>query len=148
MYDAIYLGSRALLDRKGRKVMVIITDGGDTVSKIDYREALRSAQEAEAIVYPIIVVPVASDAGRDVGGEHALIQMAHDTGGKYFYAENAAGLQQAFTKIRDELRTQYLLGYYPSRKLSDSDFRRIEVQVKGSELTARYRTGYYTTKAK
>ena len=146
MYDAIYLGSRALLDRKGRKVMVIITDGGDTVSKIDYREALRSAQEAEAIVYPIIVVPVVSDAGRDVGGEHALIQMAHDTGGKYFYAENAKGLQQAFTKIRDELRTQYLLGYYPSRKLSDSDFRRIEVQVQGEGLTARYRTGYYTTK--
>ena len=149
MYDAVYLGSRALLDRHGRKVMVIITDGGDTVSKISYADALRAAQEAEAIVYPIIVVPVASDAGRDTGGEHALIQLARDTGGKYFYADSARGLQQAFNNIRNELRTQYLLGYYPSRKLADSDFRRIEVQVNGEgELHPRYRAGYYTTKAR
>ena len=152
MYDALYLGTRALLDRQGRKVLVVITDGGDTVSKISYQEALRAAQEAEAIVYSIIVVPVASDAGRDVGGEHALIQIAHDTGGKYFYADSATGLQRAFQQISDELRTQYLIAYYPSRKLADSDFRRIQIDVKGAgadgPLRARYRTGYYTTKAR
>ena len=150
MYDALYLGTRALLDRQGRKVMVVITDGGDTVSKLTYQEALRAAQEAEAIVYSIIVVPVSSDAGRDVGGEHALIQISHDTGGKYFYAESANGLQRAFQQISDELRTQYLIAYYPSRKLADSDFRRIQIDVKGAgddgPMHARYRTGYYTTK--
>lgn len=148
MYDAVYLGSRALLDRQGRKVMVVITDGGDTVSKLDYSEALRAAQEAEAIVYSIIVVPVPSDAGRDVGGEHALIQISHDTGGKYFYAGSPDQLQRAFHQISEELRTQYLVAYYPSRKLADSDFRRIHVQVNGDgePLQARYRTGYYTTK--
>src|ERR1700756_1091965 len=84
LYDALYLGALALEKRAGRKVMVVITDGGDTVSKADYRDALRSAQEAEAIVYSIIVVPVEASAGRDTGGEHALIQLSEDTGGKYY----------------------------------------------------------------
>lgn len=150
MYDAIYLGSRALGRRQGRKVMVIITDGGDTVSTTDYGQALRAAQEAEAIVYSIIVVPIEADAGRDIGGEHALIQLSHDTGGKYFYAEGINQLDEAFRKISDELRTQYLLAYYPSERVSDSDFRRIKILVNtpaGKDWSVRARTGYYTSKA-
>jgi Ca-activated chloride channel homolog len=152
LYDALYLGAEALETRKGRKVLVVITDGGDTVSRVDYKEAVRSAQEAEAIVYSIIVVPVEASAGRDIGGEHALIQISEDTGGKYFYATSLPELDDAFRKISDELRTQYLLAYYPSQRLSDSSFRRIEVKVdggpSGSALTVRHRTGYYTSKSK
>ena len=150
MYDAVYLGARALGRRQGRKVMVVITDGGDTVSTTDYSQALRAAQEAEAIVYSIIVVPIEADAGRDTGGEHALIQISHDTGGKYFYAEGINQLDEAFRKISDELRTQYLLAYYPSERMTDSDFRRIKVLVNtpaGKDWTVRARTGYYTSKA-
>lgn len=150
MYDALYLGARALGRRQGRKVMVVITDGGDTVSTTDYAQALRAAQEAEAIVYSIIVVPIEADAGRDTGGEHALIQISHDTGGKYFYAEGINQLDEAFRKISDELRTQYLLAYYPSERVSDSDFRRITIVVNtpaGKDWTVRARTGYYTSKA-
>lgn len=150
LYDALYLGAQALDSRQGRKVMVVITDGGDTVSKVDYKEAVRAAQEAEAILYSIIVVPVESSAGRDTGGEHALIQLSEDTGGKYFYASSLAQLDKAFQQISDELRTQYLLAYYPSQKLSDSDFRRIQVNVSGipSDVSyhVRHRTGYYTWK--
>ncbi len=149
LYDAVYLGSESLLDRRGRKVMVVITDGGDTVSHYDYHRALRAAQEAEAIIYSIIVVPVSASAGRDIGGEHALMQLSQDTGGKHFYADSDAQLEEAFRKISDELRTQYLLAYYPSRRVSSSDFRRIEVRVSGESsggLRARHRTGYYTSK--
>jgi Ca-activated chloride channel family protein len=150
MYDAIYLSSEALEPRQGRKVMVVITDGGDTVSKIDYREAVRAAQQAEAIVYSIIVVPIEASAGRDTGGEHALMQLSEDTGGKYYYATSIPQLDQAFRSISDELRTQYLLAYYPERRLADSDFRRIEVKLAGlsdsSEYKSRHRTGYYTSK--
>lgn len=150
LYDAVYLGAEALNDRQGRKVIVVITDGGDTVSKIDYREALRAAQQAEAIVYSIIVVPIEASAGRDTGGEHALIQMSEDTGGKYYYATSIAQLDQAFRSISDELRTQYLLAYYPERRLADSDFRRIEVKLTGlsggTDYKSRHRTGYYTSK--
>lgn len=148
LYDALYLGAQALDSRQGRKVMVVITDGGDTVSKVDYKEAVRAAQEAEAILYSIIVVPVESSAGRDTGGEHALIQLSEDTGGKYFYASSLGQLDNAFQQISDELRTQYLLAYYPSQKLSDSDFRRIQVNVAGipANYHVRHRTGYYTWK--
>ena len=63
LYDAVFLGSQALSRRQGRKVMVVITDGGDTVSQVDYKEALRAAQESEAIIYSIIIVPIEADAG-------------------------------------------------------------------------------------
>jgi Ca-activated chloride channel homolog len=150
LYDCLYLGSQALEARQGRKVMVVITDGGDTVSQVDYKEAVRAAQEAEVILYSIIIVPIEASAGRDTGGEHALIQLSDDTGGKYFYATSTAQLDEAFKKISDELRTQYLLAYYPSQRFSGSEFRRIEVKVDGAApgYTARYRTGYYTTKSK
>jgi len=151
LYDAIYLASRSLDRRKGRKVIVLITDGGDTVSKVDYKEAVRAAEEAEALVYSIIIVPIESSAGRETGGEHALIQLSEDTGGKWYYATSAAQLDDAFRKISDELRTQYLLAYYPSQRNSFSEFRRIQVKVVGAPDAAgykvRHRAGYYTVKS-
>jgi len=151
LFDAIYLASRALDHRKGRKVLVLITDGGDTISKVDYKEAVRAAEEAEAIVYSIIIVPIESSAGRETGGEHALIQLSEDTGGKYYYATSTPQLDEAFHKISDELRTQYLLAYYPSQRTSFSEFRRIEVKVAGvpdaASYRVRHRAGYYTVKS-
>ncbi|MFY9947615.1 MAG: VWA domain-containing protein [Candidatus Sulfotelmatobacter sp.] len=151
LFDAIYLASRSLGHRQGRKVLVLITDGGDTVSKIDYQQALRAAEEAECIVYSIIVVPIENSAGRETGGEHALIQLSEDTGGKHYYATSTSQLDEAFRQISDELRTQYLLAYYPSQRTSDSQFRSIQVTVSGpSDATTyrvRHRAGYYTSKS-
>jgi Ca-activated chloride channel homolog len=152
LYDAIYLGSQALERRQGRKVIVLISDGGDTVSNTGYQEALRAAQIAEAIIYSIIVVPIEADAGRDTGGEHALIQLSQDTGGKYYYATAATQLDEAFRQIGDELRTQYLLGYYPVKQVGP-EFRRIRIELTAEareraqrELSVRHRAGYYTGK--
>ncbi|MGA8436783.1 MAG: VWA domain-containing protein [Candidatus Sulfotelmatobacter sp.] len=151
LFDAVYLASRSLDRRQGRKVLVLITDGGDTVSKVDYKEAVRAAEEAECTVYSIIVVPIESSAGRETGGEHALIQLSEDTGGKYYYATSMAQLDDAFRQISDELRTQYLLAYYPSERTSNSQFRRIQVNVFGPPDSANYRvrhrSGYYTIKS-
>jgi Ca-activated chloride channel family protein len=151
LYDAIYVVSRALDKRQGRKVIVLITDGGDTISKVDYKEAVRAAEEAEAIVYSIIVVPIESSAGRETGGEHALIQLSEDTGGKYYYATSMSQLDDAFRKISDELRTQYLLAYYPAQRTSFSDFRKIQVSINGlpdaAAYRVRHRAGYYTVKS-
>ncbi len=156
LYDTLYLGSDALLNRRGRKVMVVITDGGDTMSKTSYQEAVREAQQAEVILYSIIIVPIENSAGRDIGGEHALIQLSRDTGGKYFYASGMEQLDAAFRKISDELRTQYLIAYYPSARLADSDYRSIEIKVDPTtkdypdpaNLQVRHRSGYYTMPAK
>ena len=150
LYDAIFLASGALTRRQGRKVMVVITDGGDTVSQVDYKEALRAAQESEALIYSIIIVPIEASAGRDTGGEHALIQISEDTGGKYYYATSLPQLDEAFRKISDELRTQYLLAYYPSARFSDSEFRRVQVNLAnppaGGPFQVHNRAGYYTKK--
>ena len=150
LFDVVYLGAEALGKRQGRKVIVAVTDGGDTVSQVNYQQALRAAQEAEATIYSVIIVPVEASAGRDTGGEHALIQFSEDTGGKYHYASSLSELDDAFRKISDELRMQYLLGYYPSQRESTSDFHRIEVELTnppaGGPYRARHRTGYYTTR--
>jgi len=154
LYDAIFLGSQSLMRRQGRKVLVVITDGGDTMSRVDYHGALREAQQADALVYSIIMVPIQASAGRNTGGEHALIQMSEDTGGRHYYADTPQEIDRAFRGISDELRTQYVLGYYPRQRLSGSDFRRIQVKVTPPAdtglplpLHSRYRTGYYTSKA-
>jgi len=154
LYDAIFLGSQSLIRRQGRKVLVVVTDGGDTMSRVNYPGALREAQQADALIYSIIMVPITASAGRNTGGEHALIQMSEDTGGKHYYADTPQEIDRAFRNISDELRTQYVLGYYPVRRLSASDFRRIQVKITppadsglAQPLHARYRTGYYTSKA-
>jgi Ca-activated chloride channel family protein len=151
LYDAIYLGSEKLagtrVDDGRRRVMVLITDGGDTVKGSRYTQALEQAQRAGAMVYSIIIVPVYADAGRNTGGEHALIQMANDTGGKYYYVEEPKDLEPAFAKVSDDLRTQYVIGYYAPQRGKDNSFRTIKVQMKDSTLREkyglRYRTGYY-----
>jgi Ca-activated chloride channel family protein len=150
LFDVVFLGSQALSARPGRKVIVAVTDGGDTMSQVDYKQALRAAQESEAIIYSVIIVPIEASAGRDTGGEHALIQLSDDTGGKYYYASSLPQLDEAFSKISEELRTQYLLAYYPSQRYSDSEFRRIQVDLanppSGGPYQARYRAGYYTSR--
>ncbi|MGB5153813.1 MAG: VWA domain-containing protein [Candidatus Sulfotelmatobacter sp.] len=151
LFDCVYLASRSLDRRQGRKVLVLITDGGDTISRVDYKGAVRAAEEAEALVYSIIVVPIENSAGREIGGEHALIQLSDDTGGKYYYATSISQLDDAFRQISEELRNQYLLAYYPSQRTSNSEFRRIQVGVSGpadaSSYLVRHRVGYYTTKS-
>lgn len=150
LFDAVYLASRSLDRRQGRKVLVLITDGGDTISKVNYQQAARAAEEAEALVYSIIVVPIESSAGRETGGEHALIQFSEDTGGKFYYASSVSQLDEAFHQISEELRTQYLLAYYPTPSVSYSQFRRIQVKINaagGEEYQVRHRVGYYTTKS-
>jgi Ca-activated chloride channel family protein len=147
LYDAIYLASQSLAQRRGRKVLVIISDGGNTKKGVDYPQALEQALRGEVIVYSIIDLPIMADAGRDTAGEHAMITLSEQTGGKYYYA-NEGDLGQAFKKISEDLRTQYLLGYYPSNRSSDPQFRPIVVTVKpplpaNGAYTIRNRTGYY-----
>ena len=76
--------------RQGRKVIVVVTDGGDTVSKVDVHKALEAAQMADAVIYAIVVMPITNDAGRNIGGEHALEFMAKGTGGRTFHAHRRA----------------------------------------------------------
>lgn len=147
LYDAIYLASQSLASRKGRKVLVIISDGGNTVKGVDYPEALEQALRGEVMVYSIIDLPIMADAGRDTAGEHAMITLSQETGGKYYYA-NSGDLEPIFKKLSEDLRTQYLLGYYPTRRIADASYRSISVSltkpvITGGPYVVRHRTGYY-----
>jgi Ca-activated chloride channel homolog len=144
LYDAIYLAARDLEDRQGRKVMVIVTDGGDTTSAKDVHQALRAAQFADAVIYPVVVIPITNDAGRNIGGENALKFMADGTGGRTFLPSLGAELDRAFSDIVDELRTQYLLGFYPRNvPLTKDRFHKLQVSVQRTELRVAARNGYY-----
>jgi Ca-activated chloride channel family protein len=145
LYDAVYLGSRDLRKKEGRKILVLVSDGGDTAKSTTYDEALEQALRSEVMIYSIIDVPIEASAGRDTGGEHALITLSEQTGGKSFYVTDG-GLDNAFKKVSDDLRTQYLLGYYPHDQVQGINFHRLQVTVPRAAADAfniRYRTGYY-----
>ncbi len=144
MYDAVYLGAQRLEPRGGRKVIVVITDGGDTVSKVSVHKALEAAQLADAVIYAIVVMPITNDAGRNTGGEHALEFMARGTGGRTFQPTIGPELDKAFNAIITELRTQYLLGYYPKDVPPTKErFHKLEVRVLRPDLRVSARNGYY-----
>lgn len=144
LYDAIFLASEDLEQREGRKVMVIVTDGGDTTSSKDLKGALKASQLADAVIYPVVVVPISNDAGRNIGGENALTFIAQGTGGRTFLPTVGAPLDKAFADIITELRTQYLLGFYPHDvPLTRDPFHKMEVRVKRPELQVSARNGYY-----
>jgi Ca-activated chloride channel family protein len=143
-YDAISLASDGLRDREGRHVIVVVTDGGDTTSRLKYKEALEAAHRAEATLYPILVVPITNDAGRNTGGEHALETLASGTGGRVFQPSVGAQLDKAFADIIRDLRTQYLIGYYPRNLPADAPvFHLVRVETARKDLRAQTRTGYY-----
>ena len=144
LYDAVHLASRDLNGREGRHVIVAVTDGGDTTSVKKYADAFDSAQNADAIIYPILVIPITNDAGRNLGGERALETLAGGTGGRVFQPMGAAELDEAFTQILRDLRTQYLVGYYPRNLPVDAPrFHLVRVELSRKDLRAATRTGYY-----
>ena len=145
LYDAVYLAAREGLEsREGRKAMVIVSDGGNTTSSKDAHQALEAAQMADAVVYPVVVMPVINSAGRNTGGEHALTFIAQGTGGTPFFPMLGAQLDRAFNDIISELRTQYLLGFYPHNvPLTRDRYHRLTVRVKQPDLQVSARGGYY-----
>lgn len=144
LYDAILLGAEDVGKRDGRRVLIVITDGGDTTSSTTFHAALEAAHQNEAIIYAILVVPIENDAGRNIGGEHALAQFAGGTGGKVFQPTIGAALDDAFDSILRDLRTQYLLAYYPKDvPLNRNRFHTVKVSTATPGLRVQTRSGYY-----
>ena len=146
LYEAISVGAERLGPKQGRKVLVVISDGDDTAKTSTYADALEAALRNEVMIYSIIDVPIEASAGRDIGGEHALITLAEQTGGKHFYVGDG-GLDKAFAQVSDDLRTQYLIGYYPRHQDPGADFHRVVVTIPRAapdEFNIRNKAGYYS----
>jgi Ca-activated chloride channel homolog len=145
LYDAIVQGSDALGKQDGRRALIVVSDGDDTVEDKTYGDALKHALSNEVMIYSLIDVPIESSAGRDTGGEHTLITLSQQTGGKYFYVDQS-GLDAAFKQVSEDLRTQYLIGYYPQKQAPGVDFHHISVTIPRAaegDFHLRYRMGYY-----
>jgi Ca-activated chloride channel family protein len=144
LYDAIYLAAGELYGREGRHVLVIVTDGGDTTSAKDFHAALLAAQRCDAVIYPLLVVPVENDPGRNVGGENALTTLAAETGGRVYAPSLGASLDRAFNQVVNDLRTQYLLAYYPKDVPPTTNrFHKISLDLRRPGLRISSRSGYY-----
>ena len=134
LYDAIVLGAQALkrLPAGRRRALVLVTDAGETTSSSKFEDARRAAVTADALLYTIVLRTEYSENIRNTAGEHALETITDSSGGDLFYLHDITQLDQMFARIDRELRTQYLLGYYPHPVPPAGSFRRIEVSVKGS----------------
>ncbi len=145
LYDAVYLGAQAL-DRNPpgrRRVIVLVTDGGETTSRADFETARRAALRADVLLYTILVRVVRNERGRNTAGEHALETIGDSTGGAIYYPNGLGELPAMFDRINQELRTQYRLAYYPDPRPPAGVYRNLEVRV-NCECKVRSRKAYYS----
>jgi len=145
IYDALVLGSNALRRRPEgrRRAIVLVTDGGETTSVSKFEDARRTAVDSNTLLYTIIIRPVKNENGRNTAGEHALITITDSTGGAMFILDDMNQINEMFDRIDRELRTQYLLGYYPQPTPPPGSYRHVQLDVKG-DYTVRYRKEYLT----
>jgi Ca-activated chloride channel family protein len=146
IYDAVLLGSRAL-ERRGdyrRRVIILVTDAGETTSRADFDSARKEAVRSNTLLYTIVIRPVKNESGRNTAGEHALETMTDTTGGAMFYPDSPQELGAIFDRIDRELRTQYLLAYYPTPRGLASTYRSIVVTVHPDGYHVRHRRSYLT----
>ena len=146
IYDAVLLGSRAL-ERRGedrRRVIILVTDAGETTSRADFDTARKEAVLSNSLLYTIVIRPVKNESGRNTAGEHALETMTDTTGGAMFFPDSTQELPAIFDRIDRELRTQYLLSYYPTPRGPANTYRSIVVTVVPSTYHVRHRRSYLT----
>jgi Ca-activated chloride channel homolog len=146
IYDAVLLGARAL-ERRGderRRVIILVTDAGETTSRADFEAARKEAVRSNSLLYTIVIRPVKNESGRNTAGEHALETMTDTTGGAMFYPDTPQELGAIFDRIDRELRTQYLLAYYPTPRGPANTYRSILVTVDPATYKARHRKTYLT----
>jgi Ca-activated chloride channel family protein len=145
LYDAVVLGSQSVR-RQGaerRRALVIITDAGETTSVSKFEDARRAAIASNILLYTVVVRPMKSDAGWNTAGEHAISTITDSVGGAMYYPTNLSELGAIFDRINQELRTQYLLGYYPNPTPPPGSDRHVAVTVNTGD-TVRYRKEYFT----
>ena len=154
LYDAMIMAARYLRPSDGRHVMVVLSDGTDTVSTSTLAQALTEAQRSDAIIYGVHSTGVAPSASvQDLAGEFVLKAMCEDTGGRAFFPpiyddqkKEARDLEEIYKRLAAEVRAQFVLTYYSKGEARAGSFRAIRVDVKRAGLQVRARRGYYTAK--
>jgi Ca-activated chloride channel family protein len=141
LYDAIDAGMEHLRGVEGRKVVLVFTDGEDTASKIGSGAVVDRARAEGVMIYGIGLETVMM--GVRTRPDRLLRRLAEETGGGYFELKKNADLNATFTRVAQELHSQYVLGFSPERL--DGKVHKLDVQVKRSGMTARSRKSYLAT---
>lgn len=147
LYDAVWqFTDEKLRNVPGRRVIVIITDGDDTFSRADLKDAIDIAQRTETTIFAISTkggflgtVPGVEGGTVKDKGDKLLTQLAEDTGGEAFFTGDMIELERAFSRISQELRSQYLLTYKPANQNYDGRVRKVEVRLADKELAGKYK---------
>jgi len=146
LYDAVYLSAHDMLSKEvGRKAMILLTDGEDEGSRLKIRDAIESAQKADAIVYVLLCADRGFYGGMSIGysGESEMRKLTEATGGRVINVGNKFDkLREAFDQIAAELRSQYNIGYTPTNTKLDGGYRKLEIKNKQS-YKIQARAGYY-----
>ena len=152
LYDAIWqFCDEKLRTAVGRRVLVVITDGDDTYSRADMRDAIDIAQRTETTIFAISTKAgfLSAVPGVEAGqvkdkGDRDLVTLADETGGVAFFTGDMLSLERSFTKISKELRAQYLVTYKPVNNRYDGSFRKIDVKLAEgrNDLKVRTKHGY------
>jgi VWFA-related protein len=137
--DAVYLAcNEKLSSEAGRKALVILTDADDHGSKVSMADTIEAAQRADTVIHILLVSE--SRFSADPGSANKL---ASETGGRVIDVNNPNKMRAAFDEISDELRSEYMLGYYPSNDKHDGTYRKIKVEVTDKSDKVLTRKGYY-----
>ena len=139
LYDAVIYGLYQFTGIKGKKALVILTDGKDTASKFDYDTLVEYVKKSGLAIYAIGL----KISGTDLEVKYKLNKIATATGGQTFYIDSARNLEGVYRQINDDLRSQYLLTYYSSNTEARDKWRKVEIKVEPTNLSARTISGYY-----
>lgn len=148
LFDAVVQAANYLRPyQQGRKVIVIVSDGADTISDISFDAALQRAQAADCQIYAVQTGHIENANLRDLAAERRLQDFAGQTGGAVYVPRGTSDLDAAFAQISADLAQQYVLSYYPTDERRDNLFRTISVRVvTRPNLRVRARKGYYPRK--
>jgi VWFA-related protein len=139
LYDSVIMGLFQFSGVRGRKAMVVLTDGEDTASKHDFEDVVGYAQRAGVTIYTIgIDLPVTK-----VSSRWQLNRLAEITGGRAFFVSSDTELERIYSEIDRELRTQYLVAYTSSSEKPADELRKIKVEVDRKKVRVRTISGYY-----
>ncbi len=142
LFDSLLFSLDELKPIEGRKVILAFTDGADTASRGGQGEVLRRAREEEVMIYGIGLQ--SQMMGMRTRPDSSLRKMAQETGGGYFELKDTDDLGPTFTRVAQELHSQYLLGFEPQ---TDGKVHKIEVRVTRPGLVARGRRSYQAPKS-
>ena len=141
LWDAVEASIEQLKRESGRRVVLVFTDGDDTASKIGLGKVMDEARAAETMIYAIGLQSVYFNGQRQVRSQpdKGLRKIADETGGGYFELRRTDDLGPTFTRVAQELHSQYVLGFPPA---TDGKLHKLEVRVKKPGMTARARKSY------